>query len=259
MRKNMTKKTLTILLTVLLFLSIVLLGSCTVFRVDEVAINATVISEEAKADAEQLKEDLTDAYKQKNIFSVEKEDVEAIAEKYPCFQVISFKKYYPDKIVIGITEQAEVYAVEKEEGGYYLLSESGMVIAERETPENRLDGAGNVLIKGLSIAGERGSLVGGDIHWDSMLLFCEKLNERLGGIRSNVLSVEFTSTFREFFVLTMREGVKIYVANPTFMTEEKAEFVINEYMALSNEQRMTGRLNLHEIDGELTAVYSLED
>ena len=50
----MHKKLLTIILTALLFFSAVALGSATVFRVDEVAVVATVVSEEATTDVAEL-------------------------------------------------------------------------------------------------------------------------------------------------------------------------------------------------------------
>ena len=92
----MTKKALTIFLTVLVFLSAVALGGSTVFRVDEVAISATVVSEQSKTDAVQLKNELTAFYKDESIFSVKQTDMSEIIAQYPYFRVTEFKKSYPD-------------------------------------------------------------------------------------------------------------------------------------------------------------------
>lgn len=256
----MTKKALTILLTVLLFLSVVALGSSTVFRVDEVAISATVVSQEAKADAEQLKDELTAFYKNESIFSVKQEAMAEIIAKYPYFRVKEFKKAYPDKIVITVEEEGEVYAVENADGSYYILGENGTVLVSRNSSQNRLDNAENVLLKGLSVTGEKGNDLQGDECWNSLFTLCKTMDETLGGIRSNVLSVQvLTRTPQTFYLVTMREGIKIYVGNPFAMTEEKARKAMNEYMALSSEQRMTGRLTVRDAEGEIFVVYSAKD
>ena len=256
----MTKKVLTIFLTALMFLSAITLGCATVFRIDNVAMVATVVSEESKDSVAQLKEDLVEFYKGKSIFSAKEKDLAVILGDYPYFRVSKFTKAYPDKIVITIEEEAEVYAVEKEEGEYYILGAMGTVLDIRTSIKNRLDGADNVRIKGLTLSGDKGGLLFGDNCWDSMLLFCQVMNERLGGIRSNVLSVEVLSREPEtFYLITMREGINIYVGNPFELTVEKAKKAIDKYMVLSDEERMTGRLTVRDVDGEVFVGYSLED
>lgn len=256
----MTKKVLTILLTALLFLSVVALGGSTVFRVDDVVINATIVSEDSEMNATQLKEELAAFYKGKSILFVKQKDVASIIEKYPYFRVTDFEKSFPDKIVLTVEEEAEVYAVEKTDGGYYVLGETGAILEIRNSSQNRLDGEGNVVVKGLSLSGDKGGYLSGDSCWNSMFQLCKTMHETLGGIRSNVLSVEVLSRSPEtFYLITMREGVKIYVGNPSAMTEEKARKAMNEYMALSNEQRMTGRLTVRDAEGEVLVGYSLED
>ena len=256
----MTKKVLTIFLTVLLFLSAITLGCATVFRIDNVAMVATVVSEESKANVAQLKEDLVEFYKNKSIFSAKEKHLKGILNDYPYFRVAKFTKAYPDKIIITIEEEAEVYAVEKGDGGYYVLSETGAVLDIRNSIKNRLDGEDNVYVKGLTLTGEKGGLLAGDDCWDSMFLFCQAMNESLGGIRSNVLSVEVLSRTPEtFYMITMREGINIYVGNPFELAAEKAKMAMDKYMVLSDEERMTGRLTVRDVNGEVFVSYSLED
>ena len=52
------KKVITIILTVLVFLSAALIGVANVFRVDDVVLETNVVSTEATAEAEQLRKDL---------------------------------------------------------------------------------------------------------------------------------------------------------------------------------------------------------
>ena len=256
----MQKKLLTIILTALLFFSAVALGSATVFRVDEVAVVATVVSEEATTDVAELQNELLAIYKGEGIFSVKRRDMSEIMEEYSYLRVVEFRKAYPNKIIVTVEEEAEVYAVEKEDGGYYILGAAGAILALRDTSKNRLDDMDNIVIKGVSLSGEKGGVLSGDDCWDNVLSLCQEMDKMLGGIRSNVLSVEvLTRSPETLYKFTMTEGVKIYVGNPTVMTEEKVKKAINEYMALSNEQRMTGRITVRDAEGQVFVAYASMD
>ena len=56
--------------------------------------------------------------------------------------------------------------------------------------------------------------------------------------------------------LTTREGVKIYVRNPASMPEEKAQKAIEKYLALSDFERLTGRIAVSDKGGEVLITYS---
>ena len=256
----MAKKVLTIVLTVFLFISAVVLGGSTVFRVDDVAVIATVVSEKSKADVEQLKTELAAFYKDRNIFSATQDDIKETMAKYPYFFVTDFKKSYPNKIVVTVEEESEFYAVATGEERYYILGRTGVILDVRNSFENRLDGQANVLLNGLNVSGKKGGFLAGDECLDSMFTLCKAMDETLDGVRSNVLSVEVLSRSPEtFYLITMREGIKVYVGNPTVLTEEKAKMAMNEYMALSNAQRMTGRLTVRDAENQVFVAYSPED
>lgn len=252
----MNKKVLTIILTALMFLSGVVLGIATVFRVNDVSVVATVVSEQAKAEAEAFKKDLLKVYNEENIFSVKNSEMDSVLSEYPYLRVTDFKKSYPNKIVVSISEDAEVYAVETGEE-YYILGGSGSVLGRRASSLNRLDNAENVRLKGLTVTGEKGGELSGDECWPSMLGLCKAMDETLGGIRANVVSVEvLTRTPETFYLITMREGVKVYVHAPSVMTEEKAREAMNEYLSLSDAERMTGRITVRDAGGKVYVSYS---
>ncbi len=255
----MKRKGLVILLTVLLFLSAVALGVSNVFRVDGVAVEATTVSEQAKADAVELQGKLTELYKDESMFKVGEEKTAEALKSYPYLRLSGFEKAYPNKLVIAVTEDYEVYAVEAN-NGYYILGRDGSILAERETPANRLDGADNVLLKGLTATGEKGGELSGDVCLLPMLTLCKEMDRALEGIRANVLSVEvMLRTPQTFFVVTMKEGVKIYVGNPSALTERKAIEAVNKYLSLSDGERMTGRIAVYDGGGEVFASYSETD
>ena len=88
----MTKRVLTIFLTALLFLSAIILGCATVFRIDNVTMVATVVSEESKDNVEQFREDLVELYKDKSIFSAKQRDMAGILNNYPYFHLPHLKQ-----------------------------------------------------------------------------------------------------------------------------------------------------------------------
>ncbi len=254
------KKTIwVIVLTVVVFLSMVTLGIDSVYRIDAVTLNATVVSEEAKEEAVLLQERLTDAYEEKSVFSVDRTEAENILKEFPYFRLLGFQKSYPNRIVVTVTEDEETYAVSAGDGQYYVLGSDGLILGVRETYENRLDGGNNVLLQGTSISGDRGSYPIGDECFSSLLAFCAEASRALDGIRRNVVSVEVvrnTSALADaFFLVTMREGVQIYVGDPTQSTDAKAQAATEQYLSLSDKERLTGRIAVSERNGEIVSTY----
>ena len=80
----MRKKTLvTVLLTVILFISACVLTVATVYRVSAVTLEISVVSEEAKGEAEELEKAIAAKYKKESIFSVTKRAAKKEFERYP--------------------------------------------------------------------------------------------------------------------------------------------------------------------------------
>ncbi len=254
----MKKKILTIALTALLFLSVAALAVSTVFRVERVALIANFTSS-AGVTAEDLQKELQAAYEKDSIFSIDKSKAEEVVKNHAYLRVTGFEKTYPDGLVVTVVEDSETYAVETE-NGYYILSVGGVVVERRAEANNRLDAAPNVLLKGLTLTGEVGETLSGDSAWASVYTLCVKMDEALGGIRKNVTCVEvLTRSPKTFYLVTMREGVKIYVEEPAFLTEEKARAAMDKYLSLSDGERMTGRIAVHAIEGVVVAEYKNVD
>ncbi len=258
------KKTIwVIVLTAVIFLSLSTLGITSVYRVDTVTLNASVVSETANTEIEQLWNRLEEAYDKKSSFTVDKTEAEKILADFPHFRLTGFEKAYPNRIIISVTEDAEVYAVSAGEGKYYILGADGMVLGIRDSYVNRLDGADNLLFKGLTVSGSKGSLLGGDECLAALLEFCDGASEALSGIRRNVVCVEVvrnTSLIEDaLFKVTMREGVNIYIGNPTVMPKEKARAAMEKYLSLSDEHKLQGRIAVSEKDGQVIASYAEKD
>ena len=225
---------ITILLTILVFSAAVVLGVSSVYRVNAVTLEVSVISEVAEEEADSLQEKLLSRYQSESIFFVDERAAEEEFAAFPYFRMVSFRKQYPNRLVISASEDAEVFAAAREDGSYYILGGDGTILGIREDSSNRSDGGANVVVTGLSASGERGEVLGGDGCIPALLSFCRAADSVLNGLRSNVVSVEVvrpTSSSEDmYFCLSMREGVKIYVRNPENLTAAKAERALGFYL-----------------------------
>ena len=259
------KKLLVIFLSVIIFAASVVLGIASVYRISAVQITPITYSKAAEAEVEELQGRMLQAYEKQSFFSVDSKPAEEIMAEFPYFRMTSFEKSAPNRIIIKVVEDEEVYAMALDETGesYYVLGLEGVVLGIRETYVNRLDGADNLLIKGLSVQGEKGQIVTGSDVIAPLFAFCKKASECLDGIRRNVTLVEVlrpTSSEREVIVrLTMAEGVKIYVGNIAVMTQGKAEQAMQLYVSLDDQERMTGRIAVSDNNGQLVIGYAKDD
>ncbi len=259
------KNVLVIVLTVLIFLSAAVLGISTVYRVNTVSVRTSVVSQEAKAEAEELQKLLTTAYDKQSIFTANELKAKELVEKFPYFNITGFEKKYPTRLVVEVSEEAEVYALPTDETNtsYYIVSENGTVLGIRADYKNRSDNADNLLLTGLLATGERGAPITGDDCIPTLFPFLERVNSSLGGIRRNIASVEVlrlaSSEEETVFKLTTLEGVKIYVRNPSVLTEQKAERAVQEYLSMTTEQRLKGMLLISDALGEVIYDYNQTD
>lgn len=261
------KKVLVILLTVLIFLSCATLGFATVFRVDSVQVNPSTVSEEAKVEANELQVLLTEAYQSENTVFAREDKAKALVDSFPYFRFTAFKKAYPNRLIVEVVEDAEVYAVKKSETEYYILNAEGTILGVRDNYRNRADTTGkeyNVLLSGFTASGNKGEALVGTGNYSYLIEACKKANEILEGIRSNVVSAEIqggASPETVVIKLKMREGVSLYLHNPSYQCEEKAEKAIRYYMSqdgqgLTDQQRTRGAVIVYETSGVVGCVYS---
>ncbi len=262
------KKWLIILLTVLVFLSGTVLGVSSVYRIDDVLVEAKTISQEAEREAVVLQKRLAEAYEKKFTPFAKEQEAYAIVEEFPYFIITSIERAYPDRLIVHVKEDEEVYALScnDESGNYYILNREGVVLGIRDNYSNRSDETGaskNVLLKGLSVTGEKGEKISGDESLSYLLSFCAKADERLQGIRRNIVTVEKiqkgVSADTVTLKLTTLEGVVIYVNTPSERAEEKAVAAVDCYLSLADGQRTRGMIAVAEVNGEIKAVHSDKD
>ena len=119
----MRKKLWTILLTVFVFLAGSMLGISTVYRVDTVTVNVNYVTGVAKDEGAKVQILLQETYQGASTIFAKQKAAEKVLEEYPYFRITGFEKSYPKRLVIELTENAEVYAIEKTAGAeYYILN-----------------------------------------------------------------------------------------------------------------------------------------
>ena len=256
----MQKRFWVVLLTVIVFISVAILGVSAVYRVDRVTVEASVVSEEAKVEADALKERLEEVYDTTSIFFASDAQAKEVLKDFPYFRLTGFEKSYPNRLIVKIIEDAEIYAVERADGQYYILGEDGTVLDVRDTHINTLTGSENVLLKGVNVTGGNGAVPTGDVCFEPMLSLCKELSVLLGGIRSNVVSVEvFMRSPNTIYRVTMREGVKLYFGEPASQVKEKAKAAVDTYLSLTNEEKLSGRIVISEVGEKIFASYASKD
>ena len=260
----MKKKLIVIILTVALLLASCGLGVATVFRVDGVRLDTLRISEESHEEAQALRVRLEEIYKDKSIFTVRKSQAEKVLVEYPYFRIKSFKRSYPNVLVIEVVEDEEVFVVETSpnSGQYYVLSLDGTVLGVRDNDLNRFDDQRNVLLKGkdLTVIGEKGFVISGDDCLAPMLNLCKVLSDELNGLRGNLRSVEilFRPTEGPVLRLEMQEGVEMVFYNPDKSTIEKAKAGIDKYFALSDLNKMSGTILVFDENEKIITHYDAD-
>ena len=92
----MKRKTVwTIILTALVFLSGAFLGVSNVYRIDEVCVEASLVSEAAQAEVDDLQARLQSLYESESAFTAKRELAEEVLQDYPYFRITCFEKDYP--------------------------------------------------------------------------------------------------------------------------------------------------------------------
>ena len=259
------KNVLVIILTGLIVLSGAVLGVANVYRINSVCVQAPTVSMQAKTEAEALKARLEEAYHGENAWFATRDFADEIVADFPYFRITSFEKAYPNRIIVEVTEDAEYFALPTVETNqtYYILNVDGTVLDIRSDMKNRVDGYDNLLITGLSVTGEKGENLPGDPLLETAVSLCGKLSQLFDGIRRNIVKIEVmkpTSSIEESVLrVHMREGVILYVENPTSKTEEKAQMAFDKYMGISSAQRLHGTIAVVDGENGVLAEYFQEE
>lgn len=256
----MRRKLIIIISSVVLILVTAVLGFSIVLSVNDVCVQYTLYSEDAKARTAVLQEKL-DAYLGKNFIFQNLDDFYAVYADDPYLNVLSVEKKFPDRIEIQVEERMETYAVARQEEGatvYYILDRDGNVLTRKAQNVNNLDGGANVVLEGVSFTkltvGEKAE---GD-SWADVLAVCRGVDQALSGLRSSVKRIVFSSPTSDAaddsVLFEMAEGVTLSIFNPAHLTELKVEKSVGMYLGLSDLDKMFGKIETMDHATDASAV-----
>ena len=253
------KKWITIILSVVLFISIGILGVANVYRVDYVSLQKATISDEAEEEITRLQKRLEDVYKGGNTLFVDQGAADIVLDDFPYLRITGFRKDFPNRIVIDIQEDEEMFAVKMGAGDYAILSADGVYLSRRATVEGRSGDQPNIVVTGLTIDGAFGRVIsGGDLSAGFVATVkAMAAVEGMGGtLRGNVVeidvSVPASSDGVTLMTLKMREGLTGRIYSFGERSAEKAKTFINAYMQLEDNQKSSGYIMVEELlSGEI--------
>lgn len=232
------KKVVTVVLTLVVFLTAAFLGVSAVYRIEEVTLFVEHVSAPAIEEAAALKEALENAYLKCSTIAADDEAAKAAFEDFSYFRLTGFEKQYPGRLLITATEDAEVYAVQSGDV-YEVYSASGTLLSTRQDGKNRADGKDNVFVFGVEGAGEFVNT--------PVFAALSTLDRLLEGVRSNVTEATLQSPTSnkkdDILWLTFREGVRAKIYAPSERAEEKAASLCALYSeGLSVSDRTQGTI-----------------
>ncbi len=253
-----TRAIITTIVSFVLLVAVVAAGLNAIFTITLVESEFSVCSEAGKRDAEALKAEL-DKFVGDSTTFLDVDDVNETVEKYPCFRVEAVEKSFPKTLKVKVSERKEFFAVKNGEN-YAVLDEEGIYLYDGANT-NRLGGV-NVVLEGFDIALEKGSRATGE-YIDEALTMFSVFSELLPGVRANVVSLRLAHNIGQntkentFFVVTMREGVKIAIANPAenIALKARAAFTDETYGYLSpnfsDREKMYGSITVSGNDANV--------
>jgi hypothetical protein len=161
--------------------------------------------------------------------------------------VSSYEKVFPCTINIQIKERRECFAY-KTDDGYNIYDETGATIRQAKTNINLSDSSPNVLIVG-------------DISYVSKAAeICGYFKNSFSALRGLVESVEIEDSIIEkgsTFTFNFYSGLKIIIADYNTLAEEKVKRAYDEYLTLSDSDKLRGAIRAVDKDGTATSVQAV--
>lgn len=245
----------------ILFLAALAAGLNAVFTVTSVKASFIAFSDVGRQESGSLQKEL-DRFVGKSTTFLDTEEIRAVVEKYPCFRIEGeIEKKFPQTVELTVVEREEVFAVWSEEkNAYAVLDGGGVYLYDKENASNRLGGE-NIVLTGFSLKLEAGKTAEGE-NFEEFLAVYREFESELGGLRRNVVSATFgrpsSQASYDYFSLTMREGVTVFIDRPSSKAQEKAARAIETYLSLSEREKTYGEIFAGEnpLTGEVTAKHN---
>lgn len=231
-----------VLILSVIFLASIVVGMCVIYAVKNVNVEFVKYSEEYLDEYETAKENLSKV-KGTSLLFLSEEDVKSYVSS-DHIVLLSFEKVYPCTVDVVIKERVETFAV-KTADGYDIYDAEGAFIKNAASNLNPIDGCPNVT---LNIASDKIA---------AAVETCNYFDKYFSVLRGSVESVEIkdaafgvdsTMTFRLF------SGLSVVVIDYEVYPEEKIAASYNEFLKLTERQKVRGSILASAPDGDLGAV-----
>ncbi|MBE5757616.1 MAG: FtsQ-type POTRA domain-containing protein [Clostridiales bacterium] len=257
----MKNKKLIILFSILMFLTVLVVLSSTLFTLQTVSVKWYT---EKNKMLDYKDYEITESVALgESIFLVQKDDITtSLEKKYPYMRVVGVETKFPNKIVLHVAERSGLYAIKKSDSNYAILDEYGKVLDDDfdnstfvKMAESSLGGAPiEMKFTGLAIKDED-MVVGEIIKVEKVREFLSNLS--LGFRKASHIPETSMGLFKyinvmhdngEYMVsMQTRRGIVIEMSDGQVDTTEKLLLGIARY----NEMRTAG-----DVEGVVKVFYS---
>ena len=247
-------KLLIILCSVLAVVMVVLFVT-SLFSIKDLTVQYSVYG---KAEFDDV-ENILAEYRNTNIFFFDEKKLEDKINSRTAFNVESIEKVYPSTIKIVLSSRQERFAVPTGDGRFFILDELFTVCDIQDSTANNTDTLGNILLTFKNIdVGELEMKTRLDTTEAIPFGVIETLAAEAGSPRDFITSIDLEDMGYKNYYLTafMREGVVIEIRKVDIRTEEKVKAALGKYFALSDKDKLSGRIICYELaSGEIVADY----
>ena len=249
----MKSKKLVVMLSILAFLTVLIVLNSTLFTLQTVNVNWLTTKYELSG----LKDDdiTNNVLKGESIFLLNKQNIaDKLEKEYPYLRVVSIETKFPNKIVIHSAEREGMFAVDLGAGEFAIIDGLGKVL--RFATDNIF--VGNDLgTKPIRLIFNEGSLnhdnfvVGEAVKHDKIVTIVNQLSTTLAeaGHSPTTSKGVFTSINVEFagerckINMNTRNGMKICINNAEEYTTEKFLLALERYNYWQQEGVVSGTIN----------------
>lgn len=224
------RKVVSVVLT-LLFCAAIIIGAGVALSVRNINIEYISYSSRGDDEREQSVARL-DSLKGENLLFLSEDDIAACVGG-EIVSLESYEKIYPCTLNIVLRERMEMYARENSSVGYDMYAADGTLMGSRRQNINPADNSPNVL------------LTADDENLGEVIAICNCFKDNFGTIRNLVESVTvgYDAILQTAgLTFSLYSGLTIVINDYGQYTQQKMSAVYNEYLTLSESQKLRGAI-----------------
>lgn len=252
----MRYKRLLLILSIVVLFAFSALVFVAVFSVKDIDVTYSVYGETGD-----LAEEILSQYVGRNLLFVDEAEIADRLKSATALKVDFVEKVYPSTIKVSLSSRQERFAISDGAGGYYVADEEYAVVDKRSTAANSTDALDNIVVR-LDVGESLTLAVGGELPIEEKpyLKAFKTVVESFSSPRDEICSVLIYQTAEAGnyrITVTLRQGVRIVVYKATEKTFQKINAGISKLSALTDAEKLDGKIECWELDGgSVTAVYT---